>query len=127
MKKNMEPVTLDSFIKRAAARKESTAEPLKVYVPALDGELEFTKPNTFDTMDYRRRIAEGELDENKLYTEVIYNNCKLLQSKELHEALGVKDPVNVVPEIFTLIEIQELARAILNHDSLDEDIEVIKN
>ncbi|GEM_PF-7030119 len=129
MKKNINAasVTIDGIVKRAMARKENAAEPLRIYVPCIDGEMEFEKPSTYELMEYRRQLQKGEIDQTEMFIRVIYNASKLLQNKELHEQLGIKDPEDVVAKVFTLGEIVEIAGKILNHDDVEGDIEVIKN
>jgi hypothetical protein len=126
MKKN-EVVTIDSIIKRATKRRDDKAKPLTLYVPSLEGEMEFEKPDTVEVIELRRAIESGDIDTTEMYVRTVYNASKQLQDKELQEQLGVKDPVEVVTKVFTLAEIVALAAKILNHDDVEGDIEVVKN
>ncbi len=132
MKKNMAidknaKVTLDSMVKRAARRAEIAKIPLTIYIPSLEGNVDFERPSDLEVKEAVRQINSGELESDEANAMIIYNACPLLRSDELQQQLEVKDPVKVVEKIFSPAEIAEISNKIVNHDEVEGEIEVIKN
>ena len=60
----------------------------------------------------------------RMSDEAIYACCEQLQDKKLRESLGVSDPLDVVPALFTVPERNEMSESILQFLGLlktDED------
>lgn len=126
----MEKMNFDALVAKAEQRKRSKLE-VKLFDLPGAGALAFHKPGDGALLDYYGKLAETTSAEAALALsdELIYDCCPDLQSTELHAALGVKDPSDVVPALLEIHERDVLGGKLLGWVGLmpDKAEETAKN
>lgn len=101
----MQKADFDALVAKAERRKAAKREVKLIDAPGV-GALELHKPGDAAMLDYLGRFAEadGMEDTLALTNEIVYACCPQLQDAALHEALGVRDPLDVIPTLFDVLE-----------------------
>lgn len=97
-----------------AVQKEKDRLAVKVFsVGGVD--MQFRKPKQAAQLEYYGTLAETEGAEAliPLCAQLIYDCCADLQDPELHKALGVADPYDVVFRLMDVAEIDVLGGQVL--------------
>ena len=108
-----EPVkkaTLQDFLAKKAKKEASKNATIDVFVTSMNRTIELKKPSDDRLYEYANSIGNTPdlkvvMEANK---ELIYDCCSELQNPELHEGLGVKDPYDVMKELFEISDIKEI-------------------
>lgn len=125
----MQKATLKDLIARQAAKEKSKHETYEIFVKSMEKALVFKRPS-----DELRLDMIDEMGKNPkmreviaLYKKMIYLSCELLQNTELHEQLGVIDPLDTVDAIFDLDDITDIGEKLMDAMGVNEVEEDIKN
>ncbi|MDO4173719.1 MAG: hypothetical protein Q4D42_03045 [Eubacteriales bacterium] len=106
-------MTLDTLLNRAAAKERAKDDKLEIQLPGSENVLIFHRLSDAKILEIVDQIASGAKDAMltgamEATDHMIYASCELLQNPELHAQLGVAEPWDVVPKIFTLAERNEI-------------------
>lgn len=99
-----------SFDELLAKREQRKADKLVVgtlHVPGSDKTLIVKKPTESQLVHCYGQISAADGDYELMLAatdEMLYHCCDQLQDPKLREALGVSDPLDVVPALFTVPE-----------------------
>lgn len=99
--------TFDELLAKREQRKADKLAVTNLTVPNSDKTLLVKKPTDAKVMRFYGQIAEASGEFEPMLTatdEIIYHCCDQLQDPKLREALGVADPLDVVPALFTVQE-----------------------
>ena len=121
-----EKCTLDNLVKRAAKRAELANEPMTIYVPSLDAEIDFIRLTEIEKKEFLTSYSSGNVDSIEINYQILYNCCPLMQDKALHELLEVTNPVDVVGKVFSMAEVGVIADMLLEIKDGD-GIKLVKN
>jgi len=105
-------LTLEDFRRKAIEKNKNKLMFKDIEVEGY-GKITFKRPTENEILTYMDKVANAiTTDENENVTgqdmtmmleaakELIYPNCDFLQDKELHEALEIKDPLDIVTKVF---------------------------
>ena len=143
MKKKLERLSLEHFIKKAMEI-ESKREKLFLIDTGDFGELEFKRPTTKEMLNYIDGTSNsvqtdgednvisqdtgGILDASK---ELVYQCCSYMQSQDLRESFEIENPLDTPVKIFGINKTNEIARKIMakvnGNDLIKKATEKIKN
>ncbi len=125
----MTKLTLDEMIRRAEQLKEAKSKnnTKELYVESLGGTVTISKPT-------RNQVADAfKMESNEADAYLVYECMKepSLKSKNLQEAYGCVEPLEIVDKIFEPGELANIAKIALEFsgytDNSVKDIETIKN
>ncbi len=124
-------LTLQDLIAKKVIKDEQKNLKKDIFVDGLDGEITFDKPLEDDvlaTMDKITKDASTQDTVNAI-ASLIYKCCPIIRTKELQDAYGVKDPKDIVKELFTLSERDKIGQELLEMSGVKakEIEEKIKN
>lgn len=109
-KEGLKKATLQDFLARKAKKDKDKNATIDVYVGSMERTITLKKPS--DERLYEYADSLGNSPELKIVIrsnkELIYDCCLELHNQELHEALGVKDPYDVMNELFEISDIKEI-------------------
>lgn len=120
-------LTLADLIAKKAEKEAQKNRTEDVYVESLGGSITIHRPA--NKIIYQAIDMDNSGIEDKLYANayLIYHSVKSFQEKELHEAYGVKEPVEVVFQLLEPIEIKEVAEKIMEISGFAKVEQVEKN
>lgn len=100
----------ETLVVRAEQKAKSRAETMEFDVPGL-GLMHFVKPSQSKTLEYYERMADaaGGADILRVGIDMIYDCCPALQDAELHAALGLVEPTDVVLRLMEVWEIDKFS------------------
>lgn len=106
-------MTLHALLNRAAAKEQAKNDKLEIKLTGSDDVLTFNRLPDEKVLEVVDQIASGAKDTMltgamEATDHMIYMACDLLQDPELHKQLGVAEPWDVVPKVFTLAERNEI-------------------
>ena len=109
----MDKKLLDQLAARAEQKAKDRLEVKNFSVGGV--EMQFRKPKQAEQLEYYGTLAEAEGAETliPLCAQLIYDCCADLQDPELHKALGVADPYDVVFRLMDVAEIDVLGGQVL--------------
>lgn len=122
-------VSFDDLIAKKMQRDRDKVRLIDVKVTSMDKILVFTNPTDEQRLDFFDEAGDGENSHQTMAAmkKLIYRCCPILQDAKLHEALEVEDPLDVVPMVFSLADINEIGN-VLGDESIPEKVDdTIKN
>lgn len=127
-------ITLEDFISKATEKYNKRKMSIDIYIEELDGEVSFNRPSEDDLLSYMSDTARavkanknGEVIEQDLSLmleaskKLSYDCCNYLHNTDLHKALEVIDPYDIVTKIFGIDGAIEIAGKIAE-EFMDKDI-----
>lgn len=99
--------TFDELLAKREQRKADKLKVTEISVPNSDKKLLVKMPTDAKLMHFFgcMAYADGAFEPMLTATdEIIYHSCAQLQDQKLRDALGVVDPLDVVPALFTVPE-----------------------
>lgn len=115
-------LTFDDILARKLQREKDKMKVMSIYIPSMGGELVFNSLPEHKLLSILDECGNESRTENiNMEREFIYSSCKDLQNPELHEILGVIDPIDVVREVFTLQETDDIAKELLKFNGIGTD------
>lgn len=130
-KEEIKKLTLKDLIAKKTIKDEQKYLKEDIYVESLEGEIRFEKPQEEDVLATMDKISgDSSAQENAdAIVSFIYKSCSMLRNKELQDAYGVKDPKDIVKELFTLSERDEIGQKLLKMSGIKmkEVAENVKN
>ena len=126
----MKKVSLEQLIQKKLEKDGRKNASKEIYVKSLDAYITVTNPSDSQKIEFADKTKDGSYVEMmKAYEKLIYDNCAMLRSKELHKSIEVDYPYDTVKAIFDTDEIAEIGVKVLNFFDEDEDDadEKIKN
>lgn len=128
-KENAKKATFEDLLKKKLQREKDKFKTKDIYVSSMDKILVFNKPKEeviFDMADEMNRCEKlGEQVE--FFRTLIYKTCPMLQEQELHDALEIVDPLDVVKELFDLQDTMEIGEQLQELLGLGDISDEIKN
>ena len=125
----MDKKLLEALSARAEQRDEAKRKGAKFYVAGE--ELDFVQPGVDVKLSYAEALNSGDTAALlRSCANVIYDCCPALQEPELHAALGVTDPYDVIWVLMDVREVNTLAASLFAWLGLipgDEDEDPAKN
>lgn len=123
----MEKATLKDLIAKKVQKENKQDRMLEVEVPSMGKSLIFKTPSDEMRLDLLDELGEnaGTRKYIEMCKKIIYLCCDLLQNPELHQELGIVDPLDTVDAIFDLDDISEIGDKLL--DAIGDPVEEIKN
>lgn len=113
--------------------KSQKKPPITVFVPSLGGELTFEAPDReaiIDLLDGATDVATGGGMKAMYdaFKKTMYMLCDTLRDPELHEAYGVKDPLEIVDKLFEPQEVISMGELLTDSNKPVKKVdEAIKN
>lgn len=100
----MAQISFDALVAKRAQREADRLKVGKIPVPGTDDYLLCRKPSEGKMMDLYARFqaARSTGDILSVVDDGLYHCCEMLQDPKLREAIGVKDPLDTVPELFDI-------------------------
>lgn len=121
-KEQHKKLTFDDILARKMQREKDKMKVMSIYIPSMGGELIFNSLPEHKLLSILDGISgDNRAEDINMEREFIYSSCKDLQNPELHEILGVIDPIDVVREVFTLQETDDIAKELLKFNGIGTD------
>lgn len=125
----MAQISFDELLAKREQREKDRLKVGNIPVPGTDAYLIAKMPTDSKMLDLFGKFVISYRDSDmgnllRMSDEAIYACCEQLQDKKLRESLGVSDPLDVVPALFTVPERNEMSESILQFLGLlktDED------
>lgn len=128
-KKNTKKLTLEDFINKKISKDKKINLIKEIYVESMDGYLTakmLSEDKILELLDLS--TDDGSFsDQIELNKQLVYHTIPYLQSPELHTALDITDPFDIVSAIFSIGEITALANELLTFLDIDGTVDKIKN
>lgn len=132
-------ITLQEFIKKAQDKVKNKKMVIDVDVPSMDCKITVTRPEEDELLQYLSDVTKAikadkagnvlDTDIKQMYDAskvLIYSNCAYLKDQELHEALEIKEPLDIIPKLFQHEEVIEIAQDIYSQFADKEVIDNVK-
>lgn len=132
-KEKHKKLTFDDIVNRKLQREQDKMKLMSIYIPSMGGELIFNSIPDSRILEMKNNFDDNDpSSEIELARSLIYESCKDLQNPELHKMMGVSDPLDVVREIFTYREANDIGLELLKFngftsDDKDKIVSSIKN
>lgn len=112
----MQKISFDELVAKREQAKADKLAVTEIAIPGADRSLQFKKPTDAQMLEIFGRFAETAhvTDGIAVADYAIYHCCEDLQNTELHKALGVADPNDVVKTLFTIPERNQLGLKLIN-------------
>lgn len=133
----MPQISFDELIAKREQREKDRLKVCNIPIPGTDKYLIAKMPTDSKMLDLFGKFATSYGDRDmvdllRMSDEAIYVCCEQLQANKLRESLGVSDPLDVVPALFTVPERNEMSTPILKFlgllkDDDEDDNDVIEN
>lgn len=121
-KEQHKKLTFDDILARKMQREKDKMKVMSIYIPSMDGELIFNSLPEHKLLSILDGISgDNRVEDINMEREFIYSSCKDLQNPELHKMLGIIDPIDVVREVFTLQETDDIAKELLKFNGIGTD------
>lgn len=121
-KEQHKKLTFDDILARKMQREKDKMKVMSIYIPSMDGELIFNSLPEHKLLSILDGISgDNRAEDINMEREFIYSSCKDLQNPELHKMLGIIDPIDVVREVFTLQETDDIAKELLKFNGIGTD------
>lgn len=121
-KEQHKKLTFDDILARKMQREKDKMKVMSIYIPSMGGELIFNSLPEHKLLSILDGISgDNRAEDINMEREFIYSSCKDLQNPELHKMLGIIDPIDVVREVFTLQETDDIAKEILKFNGIGTD------
>ena len=121
-KEQHKKLTFDDILARKMQREKDKMKVMSIYIPSMDGELIFNSLPEHKLLSILDGISgDNRVEDINMEREFIYTSCKDLQNPELHKMLGIIDPIDVVREVFTLQETDDIAKELLKFNGIGTD------
>lgn len=128
-KESNKKATIADFLAKKLKKEQDQNKTLDIKISSMDKEITVKKPSDDAILDYIDDIGEGKnvrtvLEETM---KLVYRQCPDLQNTELHEALGIKDPYDILNVLFDMKDKQEIMEQFsefigYNAEAIDEEI-----
>ncbi len=126
-KEQPKKATLQDFLAQKVKKEESKNSTIDIYVTSMDKTITLKKPSDDRLYDYVNDAGSMQdirvvMGANK---QLIYDCCQELHDKELHDALGVKDPYDLMNELFDLTDVKEIMNKFnkfIGNKNIEEEI-----
>lgn len=110
IKEPAKKATIQDFLAQKAKKEENKNATIDIYVTSMDRTITLKKPSEDRLYEYANAL--GNAPDLKVVIaanrELIYDCCPELQNPELHEGLGLKDPYDIMKELFEITDIKEI-------------------
>lgn len=133
----MAQISFDELLAKREQREKDRLKVGNIPVPGTDAYLIAKMPTDSKMLDLFGKFVKSYNDQEmgdllRMSDEAIYACCEQLQDKKLRESLGVSDPLDVVPALFTVPERNEMSESILQFLGLlktdeDDSVDTIDN
>lgn len=122
-------ITIEQLIKKKLDRDSRRNATKEVYIESLGGNVTVTNPSDSQRIAFAEKTKTGSyVDMIDAYSQLIYDCCPILHSKELQTEIEVDYPYDTIKAIFSIDEIAEIGVKILNFFEDEEDAdEKLKN
>lgn len=102
----MQKISFEALVARRTQRENAREQTGRIRVPHTDSYLECMRPSEDKMLTYYAGLqAAGDAsDILPIVDNALYTCCPALHAKSLHEAIGVQDPLDVVPALFEISE-----------------------
>lgn len=128
-KQNTKKLTLEDFINKKISKDNKINKTKEIYVESMDGYLTakmLSEDKILELLDLS--TDDGPFsDQVELNKQLVYHTIPYLQSTELHTALDITDPLDIVSAIFSIGEITALSNELLTFLDIDGTVDKIKN
>lgn len=109
-KQSNKKATLTDFLAKKLQKEQEQNKTLDIKISSMERTITVKKPTDEAILDYIDDIGDGKnirlvLDETM---KLVYRHCPELQNTELHEALEIKDPYDVINVLFDIQDKQEI-------------------
>lgn len=114
-RKQLEQKVFDMLVARRAQREAAQLKVGEIHIPESEDVLQVRMPSAAKMLDFFGRFAltRDPVEMLNFCAEALYHCCGALQDKALHEAIGVKDPLDVVPALFGPGELNLMGQELL--------------
>lgn len=124
----MAQISFDELLAKREQREKDRLKVGNIPVPGTDKYLIVKMPSDSKMLDLFGKFVISYRDSDmgnllRMSDEAIYTCCEQLQDKNLREALGISDPLDVIPALFTVPERNEMNTSILKFLGLLKDNE----
>lgn len=98
------PITFEELIARREKRESARKETCEIEIPGTDQTLLICRPSESKLLEFYGAFqsASDVADILPVIDSALYHCCPALQDKKLHETIGIKDPLDIVPALFDI-------------------------
>lgn len=122
---NVKIVSLEQLIKKKLERDNRKMATKEIFVKSLNANITVKNPSDEQILRFKDTGNTGRYsDIMKAYTQLIYDCCPILHSKELQDSIDVKYPYDTVSAIFDIEEVSEIGVKILHLFDDEEETDV---
>lgn len=122
--------TLSDFLAKKLKKEEDQNKTLDIKISSMDGKtITVRKPNDEQILDFIEDLGDTKSAKVAITEtmKLIYRNCADLQDKELHDALEIKNPYDIIDVLFDFKDktsIMEQFNSFIGFkaDNIDEEI-----
>jgi len=109
-KKESKKATLTDFVAKKLKKEENQNKTLDIKISSMDKTITVKKPTDEEILDYLDDIGESKSTKLVLVEtmKLVYRKCPELQNPELHEALDIKDPYEIINILFDMDDKNEI-------------------
>lgn len=122
-------LTLKDLIAKKAAKQAAKNWSEDVHIESLGGDITVQHPGEKILFKVIDMVDGSGTAEDAVYANAfaVYHAVKLFQSPELHEEYGVMDNIDIVRELLSPFEINELAQLIMERSGFTKAEQVKEN
>lgn len=103
-----ENASMDDLLRSIEWKSKYKERTVKINIPFLERSLEFRTPTQDEFLRFFDEFGESTEKQYDAYSHLIYDTCPILHDTQLHEALDIKDPYDVVGKLFSAQTVFEI-------------------
>lgn len=121
--------SIADFLAKKLRKEEEQNKTFDIDISGMDSVFTVKKPTEEDILNFIEDLGDSKSAKKAINEtmKLIYRNCPDLQNPELHKALEVKDPYDVLTTIFDFKDKQEIMEQFnkfigFKADNLEEEV-----
>lgn len=97
-KKAVKKASIADFVAKKIKKEKDNNKTTQIVISSMEKSFELKMPRDSEILEFIEEIGDSKSPKKVMQEtlKVIYNNCGDLQNPELHEALEIKDPYDVL-------------------------------
>lgn len=119
---NVKMVSLEQLIKKKLEKDGKKTATKEIFVESLNANIVVKNPSDEQRLKFKDIGNTGSyVDIMKAYSNLVYDCCPMLHSKELQDSIDVVYPYDTVTAIFDIDEVAEIGVKVLNFFDYEEE------
>ena len=117
-----ENASMDDLLRSIEWKSKYKERTVKIDIPFLERSLEFSTPTQDEFLRFFDEFGESAEKQYDAYSHLIYDTCPILHDTQLHEALDIKDPYDVVGKLFSAQTVFEIGAELNSEFDINKSI-----